>query len=169
MLSRISMKVQRALSGRGSNARTSEAVNLSYGRAKSPKSQAASARAVRPLAASAPPERLDADSHRSTEPSLGSEEKVIWVAHSFTGRKKPIQALRRSAKPNTRGRAATSFARGGGIGGFACGVTQRTMHAGRVPQSALPNPSIERTNNGGSSLRAFANAQPPLFASHLKR
>jgi len=36
---------------------------------------------------------------------------------------------------------------------------------GEVP----PNPSIERTNNGGSSLSAFANAQPPLFASHLKR
>ena len=33
----------------------------------------------------------------------------------------------------------------------------------------LPNPSIERTNNGGSSLCAFACAQPPLFASHLKR
>jgi hypothetical protein len=32
-----------------------------------------------------------------------------------------------------------------------------------------PNPSIERTNNGGSSFRAFASAQPPLFASHLKR
>ena len=33
----------------------------------------------------------------------------------------------------------------------------------------LPNPSIERTNNGGSSLSAFSRAQPPLFASHLKR
>jgi hypothetical protein len=32
-----------------------------------------------------------------------------------------------------------------------------------------PNPSIERTNNGGSVLGAFASAQPPLFASHLKR
>jgi hypothetical protein len=32
-----------------------------------------------------------------------------------------------------------------------------------------PNPSIERTNNGGSQLLAFASAQPPLFASHLKR
>jgi hypothetical protein len=32
-----------------------------------------------------------------------------------------------------------------------------------------PNHSIERTNNGGSSLLAFASAQPPLFASHLKR
>jgi hypothetical protein len=36
-------------------------------------------------------------------------------------------------------------------------------------QQVPPNPSIERTNNGGSQLRAFANAQPPLFASHLKR
>jgi hypothetical protein len=33
----------------------------------------------------------------------------------------------------------------------------------------MPNPSIERTNNGGSSPSASANAQPPLFASHLKR
>jgi hypothetical protein len=52
---------------------------------------------------------------------------------------------------------------------FASGATQRTMRAGFVPQSALPNPSIERTNNGGSSFTAFAEAQPPLFASHLKR
>ena len=80
-----------------------------------------------------------------------------------------MQALRSGAKPNTRGRAATSFARGGGFGLFAGGTTQRAMLAGFVPQSALPNPSIERTNNGGSSLTAFAYAQPPLFASHLKR
>jgi hypothetical protein len=44
----------------------------------------------------------------------------------------------------------------------------------RLMQNALgkemtPNPSIERTNNGGSGLRAFVSAQPPLFASHLKR
>jgi hypothetical protein len=36
-------------------------------------------------------------------------------------------------------------------------------------RKTMPNPSIERTNNGGSQLRASANAQPPLFASHLKR
>jgi hypothetical protein len=28
---------------------------------------------------------------------------------------------------------------------------------------------IERTTNSGSSLRAFASTQPPLFAAHLKR
>ena len=81
------------------------------------------------------------------------------------------QALRRSAKPNTRGRAGTSCfaARAGGVRLLAGGVTQRTMRAGSGALRPMPNPSIERTNNGGSSLRAFASAQPPLFASHLKR
>jgi len=70
------------------------------------------------------------------------------------------QALRRSAKPNTRGRAGTSCfaARAGDFGLLAGGATQRTMHAGCVPQSALPNPSIERTSPG-----------KPGAASHLKR
>jgi hypothetical protein len=36
-------------------------------------------------------------------------------------------------------------------------------------QQVPPNLSIERTNNGGSCLRASSSAQPPLFASHLKR
>ena len=81
-----------------------------------------------------------------------------------------MQALRRRAKPNTRGRAGTSCfaARAGGFGLSASGATQRKMQSGSVVR-ALPNPSIERTNNGGSSFTAFANAQPPLFASHLKR
>ena len=41
--------------------------------------------------------------------------------------------------------------------------------AARFSACQPPNPSIERTNNGGSSFTAFAYAQPPLFASHLKR
>ena len=147
------------------------------------------ARAARPLAVSARPKWFGAGSALCAEPALSTEEQACFPAHSFfrntknpmhikalaslgqvTGSSKPMQALRGSAKPNTRGRAATSFARGGGFGLLAGGgVTQRTMRAGRVPQSALPNPSIERTNNGGSQLRAFASAQPPLFASHLKR
>jgi hypothetical protein len=44
-----------------------------------------------------------------------------------------------------------------------------TSVTGAPSQHAMPNPSIERTNNGGSGFTAFANAQPPLFASHLKR
>jgi len=151
MLSRISMKVQRASSGRVSNARTSEAVNLSYGRAKSPKSQVASARAVRPLAASARPKWFDTASTRSTEPALSSVDGVRLPGHSFLGsakNPKPIraqvslrqvtdcsermQALRRSAEPKTRGGAV---------------------------KAALPNPSIE-----GDAQRLA-----PLVAPHVKR
>ena len=70
------------------------------------------------------------------------------------------QALRRSAKPNTRGRAGTRCcaARAGGVRSLASGVTQRTMQAGRVVLRPLPNPSIERTSPG-----------KPGAASHLKR
>jgi len=137
----------------------------------------ANERAVRPLAASARLEWLGTGSTLCAEPAVTSEEKAFLVAHSFlectknpmfgkaqlslcevTACSKQKQALRRSAKPNTRGRAATSFARGGGFGLFAVGATQRTMLAGCVPQSALPNPSIERTCPG-----------KPGQASHLKR
>ena len=170
------MNVQRALSGRHSNARTCQAGGSTHGRASATKFVSALARAVRPLAASALPQRLDSEEKDSfflhnflTEkknPMLG---KAMVLLCEVTACSKQTQALRRSAKPKTRSRAATSFARGGGLRLFASGTTQRTMHAGRVPQSALPNPSIEGTNNGGSSLRVFAYAQPPLFAPHVKR
>ena len=80
-------------------------------------------------------------------------------------------ALRRGAAQSNAGRAGTRCfaARAGGLGLLATGATQRTMRAGRVLFGARSNPSIERTNNGGSSLSAFAYAQSPLFASHLKR
>ena len=116
-------------------------------------------RAVRPLAASARPERFATDSSLCSEPAFGRD-----CACSVS-----IQAVRRSAKPNARSRIATSFACGGGAGLLAGGATQRKIQAGRVPRSALPNPSIERTNTGGPGLLAFASAQPPVFASHLKR
>ena len=70
------------------------------------------------------------------------------------------QALRRSAKPNARGRAGTSCfaARAGGVRLLAGGATQRTMRAGSGVLRALPNHSIERTCPG-----------KPGQASHLKR
>jgi len=86
-----------------------------------------------------------------------------------------VGASRRSAAPggqsvsaaeyggsflSLRASGAVAVAKSGGVFAFAgSGPCQRVM----------PNPSIERTNNGGSQLRAFANVQPPLFASHLKR
>jgi hypothetical protein len=133
-------------------------------------------RAVRPSAASARPKRFAASSVLCAEPALSGEEKACRSAiGGHTGFKNPMfgkalcmpggvaaskqmQALRRSAKPNAGGRAATSFARGGGFGSFASGVTQRKMRAGSVPQSALPNPSINRTSPG-----------KPGAAGYLKR
>ena len=133
-------------------------------------------RAVRPLAASALPQWLVASTNLCSAPALSSEEKVCLPAHSFLGGLKnsmfgkarvalgavtacsvQIQALRGSAKPNT-GRAATSFARGGGFGSLAGGATQRTMPAGSVLLGALPNHSINRTCPG-----------KPGHAGYLKR
>ena len=113
----------------------------------------------------------------AAEPALGSRKKVHPLLCSLLAEVKnptvrkaslvlgqvmaclaPMQALRRSAKPNTRVRAATSFARGGGFGLLASGATQRTMRAGCVFRDARPNPSIERTCPG-----------KPGQASHLKR
>ena len=148
MQSREPMSVQRASSGRHSNACACQASSLKHGRSSPSKFLAASARAVRPSAASARPERFGTDASLCIEPALGSEEACTVSK----------QALRRSPRPITRGPAATGFSRRGGFGLLAGGATQRTMRAGRVPQSALPNPSIERTSPG-----------KPGDASHLKR
>ena len=174
------MKVLRALSSRLSNACTSQAVNPMHGRASSEKLLFASRRAVRPLAASARPEWFGTVLSRWAEPALGIEERACFPQHSFliepknpmlgkaevllgqvTACSEEMQALRKSAKPKTRGRAGTSCyaARAGGFGLFAGGTTQRTMRAGCVPQSAMPNPSIERD----------AQRLAPLVAPHVKR
>jgi hypothetical protein len=171
MQSRASMNVQRAWSGRQSNTCTCQAVNPIHGRARATKFLAASARAVRPasLAASARPKRFDPDSGSCIEPALSSEVEGSWnpmfgkaqvALCKVTARSKQMQALRRSAKPNAKGRAGTSCcaARAGGFGLLASGATQRTVRAGCVPVSALPNPSIESTSPG-----------KPGAASHLKR
>jgi hypothetical protein len=145
----------------------------------------ASAWAARPLASGALPEVLAGGVCRRSlvfrETRLGEFCGSRGAGSSaLLGRKNPMfgeaalkspktQALRKSAKPSTESRAAFSFACGGGFGLLAGGATQRKMRAGRVPAGARSNPSIERTNNGGSSQRAFASAVPPLFASHLKR
>jgi len=138
------------------------------------------ARAARPLASGALPEFLAGSlckrsvvfreaCLRSSFQSRSTEE--FCLVGRASGLKNPMfgkaelelpqtQALRRSAKPHTRGRAGTRCcaARASGFGLLASGATQRTMRAGCVPQSALPNPSIERTSPG-----------KPGAASHLKR
>jgi len=106
---------------------------------------------------------------RSFQSRSAEEFVLIGRAKSFKNqmfgkaelRSPQTRALRRSAKPNARGRAGTSCfaARAGGFGLFAGGATQRTMRAGCVPQSAMPNPSIERDVQGLS----------PSAAPHVKR
>jgi hypothetical protein len=86
-----------------------------------------------------------------------------------------VGASRRSAAPgcqsvgaaeygrsflSLRASGAVVVAKSGGVFAFAgSGPCQRVM----------PNPSINRTANGGSFLLAFAYAQPPLSAGYLKR
>ena len=100
---------------------------------------------------------------------LRSAQKVVLVGRAKGSQKRVFgkaelrlpqtQALRRSAKPNTRGRAGTRCyaALAGGARLLSGSAAQRTMRAGCVHRP-LPNPSIERTSPG-----------KPGAASHLKR
>ena len=151
MASRICMNVPRVLSDRLSTARSSEAAAATEGRAGARKFESTPVRAVRPLAASARPQRFEEGSSLCAEPSFGLEREACLSGHSFLGRTKnpmPIkdlvslgrvtacsermQALRWSTKSKTRGGAV---------------------------RAALPNPSIERDVQGLS----------PSAAPHVKR
>ena len=152
---------QRALRGRNPNALTSPVATVAEGRASAPKLESASARAVRPLAASARSQWLGAGSGLCAEPSFGIEEKGCLSGHSFLGRTKkpmPIKALVSLGRVTACSEKMQALLR-----------TAALKTRGLAVQAALPNPSIERTNNGVSSFTAYANAQSPLFASHLKR
>ena len=135
-------------------------------------------RAVRPLAASARPQRFVAGSGLGAEPSLGIEEEDCLLGHSLVGEPKnrmlggvevslgqvtawseSKQALRSGVMPKTGGRAASGFAHSGSFGLLAGGATQRKMRAGCGVRAAMPNPSIERDVQGLS----------PLAAPHVKR
>jgi hypothetical protein len=71
-----------------------------------------------------------------------------------------------------------AFSRSGFVEWFVCRAQTEVAVAessflspsSTVPCSrAMPNPSINRTANGGSRLLSFASAQPPLSAGYLKR
>jgi len=132
------------------------------------------AQAVRPasLAASA---RLSLFVAERTEvnavPLITGPEKTLSRLSEFgiQGLQERMQAQRSSARPNTGGCAATSFARGGSFGLFAGCATQRTMRARGVPSAARSNPSINRTRNGGPRSLASVAPVAPLRAGYLKR
>ena len=140
MQNRELMNVQHALSGRHSNACTSQAVNPPQSRASSSKFVAASARAVRPLAASARLEQFGKSSGLCAEPSFGiAEKKACSRAHSFLPDKKNPMFGKAQVTPRE--------------------VIQRKIRAGCAAQAAMPNPSIER------DVQRLA----PLAAPHVKR
>ena len=152
------------------------------------------ARAVRPLAASAPAVHIEARAGRvvsnvqfvsSQQRAEASSSKPVFIEaraarfrkqvrqSSFKGsllrRLFLLSAMRVRARQSNAARAATSFARGGGAVASASRVTQRTIHAGFRALRPRPNQSIKRTNNGGQRLGAFACTVPPLFAAYLQR
>jgi hypothetical protein len=139
-----------------------------------------SARAARPLASGALPELfaggvckmalvfreagLSKFFHTRSDETFRLVGRASGHANSMFGKAElelpQTHALRRSAKPNARGRAGTSCfaARAGGVRLLATVFTQRRMQAGSGVHRPLPNPSIERTCPG-----------KPGHASHLKR
>jgi len=100
-------------------------------------------------------------------------------------------ALRSTAAPGRWFGAGTGFARAGGVGalgcqGNACIGCPRTDGAGACAlghkheytsagsegcafSTQRPNPSVERTSNGGAHWRAPSKSVAPLAAAHLKR
>jgi hypothetical protein len=154
MQSRSPMYVQSAWSGRHSNGRPSKGAAAAECRTEARKSLPTAEGAVRPasLAASARLRRFGRMSNTKGNvgrPWLGRSRTSGLVARLFEAPAKP-----RSPGSNAQNTGPES--EGGSL--LASGVTQRTMHAGSVPQCALPNPSIERTSPG-----------KPGAASHLKR
>jgi hypothetical protein len=110
--------------------------------------------------------------HQHIEPSALHFHKPVRLP-SFTSSVLQSRcfssALRSRARQSNAGRAATSFARGGGAVVLAGEVTQRRMRAGFGASCPRPNPSVEGTNNGGPQFHASATSVAPLFAPHLKR
>jgi hypothetical protein len=118
------MNGQRTLSSWHSNTRTGQVGIATNGRARAPKFESASARVVRPLAASAQPQRFGAGSGLCAEPAFGIEEKPCIPGHSFLAEKKnPVFRSARLA---------------------LCEAIQSKIQAGCAAQAAMPNPSIER-------------------------
>jgi len=129
--------------------------------------QLALARAVRPLAAGAPPVFLAQGSGALSTAVLSNHRCRMQPECEHTNpnqmpwltRRARTLALRRSAEPEPLGSAGTGFARAAGIGALAWqGPSQGRGAPGFVPSFARANPSIERTICG-----------KPQIAAHVER
>ena len=81
-----------------------------------------------------------------------------------------LSALRSTAAPDCKVGAGTGFARAAGVVTLGYQEYTNTVPSERVvPFSLRPNPSIERTHNGGAQCLAPSRVVPPLCAAHVKR
>jgi len=140
-------------------------------------SLAASARAVRPSAASALSVRLGRrQSACASSNAVSSLKQTVNTTITQPGvpsvmpRSCSSLALRSTAAPGCSGRAGTGFARAGRVGALGHGITQREIQTGpAVSSPARSNPSVKRTHNGGAQLLASATSAAPSCAAYLKR
>jgi hypothetical protein len=146
-------------------------------RSSTPSSLAASARAVRPSAASTLSVRLGRRQYAcASSNAVSSLRQRVNTTNTQPGvpsvmpRSCSSLALRSTAAPGCSGRAGTGFARAGGVGALGHGISQREIQTGQAVSSpARSNPSVKRTHNGGAQLRAPSALAAPSCAAYLKR
>jgi hypothetical protein len=161
----------RTTSRAASHWRLSRVARIAYGGAvpdrMAAETQLALARAVRPLAAGAPPALLARGAgvfstavllnRRCQMPPEGEHtnlNRMPWLT-----RRARNAGPAQSAEPKVLGSGGTGFARAAGIGALGWQGPSQSRGAPRfVPSFARANTSIERTNNG-----------TPLFAAHVER
>ena len=142
-----------------------------------PTSLAASARAVRPSAASAPLVRFGRRPYARKCSNSEFPLKQSLNSKNNQRRGRPVMprtcvslAPRSTAAPGSWGRAGIGFAHAGGVGALGHGISQRKIQVGpAVSSPARSNPSVKRTHNGGARLLAPPASAAPLCAAYLKR
>lgn len=138
---------------------------------------AASVRAIRPSAVSALPVFLGRALHRRGSTALPSMTQGSSTKDRPSGFIVRAQrwcsslALRGTAAPGRGGRVGTGFARAAGARmlGHQREGGALVVREGRVRLSARPNPSVERTANGGARCPAPEWSGAPLSSAHIKR
>jgi hypothetical protein len=137
-------------------------------RCLTPLLSAASVRAVRPSAASAPLAQIGRRYARVCSAEASSVKQGWNTKRTHSCRS---LTLRCAAASRCRFNASHCFPRavGAGVLWHANAVNASLAHSGLVRLGGRPNPSVERTSNGGAHWRAPSSSVAPLAAAHLKR
>ena len=132
----------------------------------------ASARAVRPLAAGEPlPRALASCSIGSGCPSFGGQRAARPARKALRSRVFGGSLVVKQSCNTKRAHSYRSLTRAVGVGVLR---HMNAMHAfvapaGPVRPGGRPNPSVNRTHNGGGRLFASATMAAPLRSGYLKR